>query len=320
MMIVGVDLGGTQLRVRMCRADKTLLAERKTLLEDRSPDAVVALLAELVAEMQEENNLQKFSLTVSCAVAGMLDKTGRIVRNAPNLKWREEPFADNIQSTIEEAQHVVLWNDLDAATWGEYKSGEGQGLSEVAAVFVGSGVGGGLVLGGRPFRGGSGVSAEVGHLKYRPEGRSCGCGARGCVEAYAGGHSLARIAEEVAANGSSPFLQERASNKGEQPLSAADIAAGVEANDPVCKEIFEQAGDALGWALSHLLTIINPESIILGGGVLLNWPALAELAKERALHYTSTPAGEAVSFVTSQLGNEAGMVGAVELADTITQK
>lgn len=317
MVIVGVDLGGTQLRVRMCRADKTLLAERKTLVDDRTPEGVVAQLAGLVKEMQEANNLQEFPLVVSCAVAGMLEETGRIVKNAPNLKWREVPFAEMLEDAIEEAQQVVLWNDLDAATWGEYKLGVGQGISDVAAVFVGSGVGGGLVLGGRPFRGGTGVSAEVGHLKYIRGGRLCGCGGLGCVEAYAGGHSLAKIAKELVEEGASPFLQQRASEN-TKPLSAADISAGVEAGDEACQQVLEQAGDALGWGLSHVITLLNPRTIILGGSVFLNWQALVDLAKERALAYTTTPAGSSVTFVMSQLENEAGMVGAVELgADLI---
>ncbi len=318
MRVIGVDLGGTQLRLRLCQRGKSILeepeilAERRELVEERIPAGVVSQLTFLIREMLQETGLAESDLVVSCAVAGMLDGGGQVVKNAPNLEWRDVPFAAMLRDALPQVRHVVLWNDLNAATWGEFVAGAGIGVKNVVAVFAGSGVGGGLVLNSRLHDGAWGTAGEIGHLKVVPHGRLCGCGGLGCVEAYAGGHAMANIARERFEH--SPFLQHCVASEGIDKLSPVEIAAGAREGDAVCSQILQQAGNSLGLAISHLVTLVNPAKVILGGGVLLHWSELRKLVEEHVFDSISTPASIGLQLVSSTLGDDAGMVGAVDLA------
>jgi glucokinase len=316
MRIIGMDLGGTQMRVRLCEVEQQVLAERRIKLTDRSPQSVVNRFILLINELSQEIGDDLSQIVIGCAIAGMLDPQGRVVRNAPNLGWREVAFVQLLESALPQVKHIALYNDLDAAAYGEKIAGAGQDATDLALVFVGSGVGGGLILGNRLHRGSSNVAGEIGHLKVVLDGgRACGCGAYGCVEAYIGGHHLAKIALESAQH--SEYLAQRLSELGAEQMSAIDIAHGETLGDPVCRQITNQSATYLAWVISHLVTLVNPAMLVLGGGVLLNWPKLVALTTAQIQLYVSTIAKDGLQIATAQLGDDAGLVGVVALADAL---
>jgi len=315
MKIVGIDLGGTHLRIRLCSENGVALGESREKVLANGVTEVVLQIKRMVNSLYAVLELQIEPFIFSVALAGMLDKEGRMVCNAPNLGWQNVPFAELLETALPSSQQVFLWNDLDAATWGEFSSGSGQSVENLATVFVGSGVGGGLVLKGRLHQGAWNVAGEIGHIKVIEKGgRFCGCGGYGCVEAYTGGHHLAKIAQEYAKEGKSDYLKAQAEEIGLKNLTASDLAKGQRLKDSGCLDIFEQTTRYLGWAVSHLVTLINPELLIFGGGVLLNWPELYHAVQENIHERVTTPASKGLVISTALLGDDAGLTGAIALA------
>lgn len=311
--LLGMDLGGTNVRMRLCLLDGTVIGDHRAKLEGRKDKEVSAFLIEETSTFCQQHQIEG-PLWLSMAVAAMLDPTGTLVQNAPNLKWRHFPLAKALQE-IPGVQKVSLINDVDAAALGEYVAGAGQGAASLACVLAGSGVGAGLVFDGKPYSGSSRVAAEFGHMKFVAEGGLlCGCGAHGCIEAYAGGHNLTRMAQEEATTHPEGFLGQRAKEKGADKLSPADIEAGAVAGDEVCLALTHRAAKALGIGLANLITLLNPSHLLLGGGAMLHSPHFHQETLKVVSQLTNAPAYEAVQILPPQLGDLAGLVGAVERA------
>lgn len=192
---VGVDLGGTRLRAARVR-DGAIEERVSVHLDATEPEAVAAQLADVARSLGDG--------PVGIGVAGMLRGDTGIIANAPNLNWRDVPFADIVGRRLSRPVH--LENDLSAIAWGEYRFGAGRGARSVACVFVGTGVGGGAVLDGKLYRGANNTSMEIGHVKIAPPDRTCGCGKRGCMETYVGGAFLGRSPDTEALEMAGTFL------------------------------------------------------------------------------------------------------------------
>jgi glucokinase len=201
---------------------------------------------------------------------------------------------------------VLLMNDLSAAAWGERCVGAGEGRPDVLLVFVGSGVGSGIIANGELYEGGAGVAGELGHTKAVPGGRLCGCGERGCLEAYCGGHNLsAQVAEAVAAGRATTL-----DTTGGRTVGAAEIEKAALAGDALAKELWDNCQRLLSVAIANFTTLLNPSRVILGGGVLLRTPELKKTVAGKALELVSASARESVQFVDASLGDDAGVIGA----------
>jgi glucokinase len=314
---IGADLGGTNARAAVVdRATGAIVAVHRERLSDRSPESVAAVLATAVRAAAEEGGVALGAVgTVGVGVAGQcLGATG-VVLNAPNLGWRDVPFGEMVERAA--GVRVRIANDLSVAAWGEQHFGAARGIRDVALVFVGSGVGSGLILGGRLHEGARGIAGELGHTKVRPARattalRRCGCGEQSCLEAYAGGNNIAaRVREELAAG--APTLVRDLAGGDLARVNASLVDRAASQGDEYARALWDEVSELLGVAIANLATLLNPARIILGGGVILGCPDLARRVREVTDARVSRSASVALVFERASLGDDAGVVGAALL-------
>ncbi|MGB8652728.1 MAG: ROK family protein, partial [Mycobacteriales bacterium] len=183
-LAIGVDVGGTKVAAGVVADDGTVLATTRRPTPSYSPDDVEHTIADVVTELRRDHDVE----AVGLGAAGFIDVDRSTVLFAPNLAWRDEPLRDEVAKLI--GLPVVVENDANAMAWGEYRFGAGRGHDHLVCVTVGTGIGGGIVLDGRLYRGRFGIGAEFGHVQVVPGGRRCGCGQRGCWEQYCSGRAL----------------------------------------------------------------------------------------------------------------------------------
>ena len=211
---------------------------------------------------------------------------------------------------------VVIDNDANAAAWGEYRYGAGRGAEHMLLVTVGTGIGGGVVIGGRLLRGAHGFAAEIGHVRVVPDGRACGCGNRGCWEMYASGRALTRAARSLLRSGTPFAAGLRSACGGDADAlrgeAVTELALG---GDLASIEMLEDVGTWLGTGTAQLVAVLDPEMVVVGGGVVAAGDLLLGPARH-ALGRATTARGHrpAVRMVAADLGNDAGMIGAAALA------
>ena len=306
-LAIGVVLGGTNLRAALIdtsSATPDLSGERKSSHESREPEAIADAIADAVRAIGVEGA----DAPIGIGLAGMLRAGTGVVVNAPNLGWRDVDLGGLVEARLP-SHRVCLINDVGAIALGELRWGAGRGASDLMAVFVGTGIGGGIVVDGAPLSGGSGVAAEIGHVKVvtGPDARPCGCGARGCLEAYAGGRMLGeRVRAEIAA-GASTLATELA---GKGPVHGGHLDQAARAGDPYALALWDEIAPLFGLTLANAVTLLNPERLILGGAGWWGAPSLQDrvLAAYRALG--NAPAVAACQVVSAELGDNAGILGA----------
>jgi glucokinase len=316
-LAIGVDLGGTNARAAVVDPGSgEIVSAHKEPLRDRSPARVLEVVRRAVDQAAAAAGVSIAAAgAVGVGVAGQcLGATG-VVLNAPNLGWRDVAFGDLLSAALHVPVKVA--NDLAVAAWGEKRFGAAQGFDEVALVFVGSGVGSGLIVGGKLHNGATGVAGEFGHVKVRPSRpetapRRCGCGEVGCLEAYTSGMNVAaRVREEITAGASTAVRGLAGDDLARVNASLVDDAART--GDPYARALWEEVGELLGTAIANLVTLLNPARVILGGGVLLGCPVLAELVRRRFDAQVSRSATRGLTIEHAWLGDDAGVVGAAVL-------
>jgi glucokinase len=309
-LAIGVDIGGTKVAAGVVDEDGVVLAKARRPTPSQSPTDVEQTVADLVGELRKEHEVE----TVGIGAAGFIDAQRAIVQFAPNLAWRNEPLRDAMQALID--LPVVVENDANAMAWAEHRFGAGKGQPDLVCVTVGTGIGGGIVLDGVLFRGRFGIGAEFGHMQVVPEGRRCGCGQSGCWEQYCSGRALVREAREVADVW--PGLGARLLELGggfPEGITGPAVTQAAREGDPAALECVRIIGESLGQGLADLAAILDPGCFVVGGGVaeageLLVGPARTVYA-ERLTGGTHRPHA---SILLAQLGNDAGLVGAADLA------
>jgi len=244
--------------------------------------------------------------------AGFVTADRRGVFFAPNLDFGEAPLADLLQDAL--GLPVGVENDGNAAAWAEHRFGAGIGVPDQLTVVLGTGVGGGLILGGELYRGGHGVAAEIGHIGVVRDGIPCNCGRRGCLEQYASGVALQRDARLAAAAGRAPALLEAAGGDPAE-VTGRMVTEAAQAGDPDALELFALYADSLGVGLASLVAVLDPSVVILGGGVSEAGEVLLAPTR-RALERQITGAGHRPypELRTAKMGNDAGLIGAADLA------
>lgn len=314
---IGIDLGGSNLRVALfgdISADFAPIAQhREPVGENRSPEAMAERIADAVARVLE--GLEYSQVPVGIAIAAMLRGASGMVANAPNLHWRDVPFGALLQERLGPTLPVALYNDVNAITYGECIAGAGAGASDVLAVFVGTGVGGGILAGGRLIQGANMCAGEIGHFKvaYGEDARLCGCGMRGCIEAYVGGANLeARVRKELAEGADSAILRLARFEVDKVHPGHIDQAAGE--GDPYALELYDEIAPLLTATLGNAINLLNPERLILGGGVISRTPVLREYVLTGLELAVNPVMLEPLSIVEPMLGDEAGPIGAALLA------
>ncbi len=308
---VGVDIGGTKVAGGLVTDEGVVLRTAGRSTPGASPaeteDAIVAVVEELAAAAAEP------LVGVGVGAAGWFDRTGDTVLFSPHLAWRNTSLRRDLARRLQ----LPLWvgNDADAAAWAEYRFGAARGAELALVITLGTGIGGGIVLGGRLQRGAHGVAGEWGHMRVVPDGRLCACGNRGCWEQYASGTALAQTAREVAVNSpaAAARLLERVSGRADA-LTGEDVAQAAAAGDALAGELIAEVGHWLGQGIADLSAVLDPDVVVIGGGVSALGEAVLGPARERlrrALPGRGFRPGPEV--VAAALGPQAGLVGAADL-------
>jgi len=315
-LALGVDLGGTNVRAALVdRASGVVRRLERHALDGRSPEEVAAAVARVVRAVANEQEVRAFG-RLGLGVAGQVLGTSGLVLNAPNLGWRDVPLGPMLAAALGAPVRVV--NDLSAAAWGESRFGAARGVKDALVVFVGTGVGCGIVVGGRLHEGARGVAGELGHVKVRPPRageppRRCGCGMVGCLEAYAGGANLAARVRSDLAGGTSSGIGALVGGDLSR-ITAGHVEQACAAGDGYARHLWEEVGDLLAGAVANAVTLLNPERVVLGGGVLRGSLTLREIVEFHVRAEASRTAAGGLSIVTAELEDEAGVVGAALLA------
>lgn len=247
---------------------------------------------------------------IGIAAAGQIHPETQSVVYAPNLDWHDVPLKARIQARF--GLPVWVENDVRAAAWGEFCLGAGKGGESLLAVFVGTGVGSGAVLGGRLWRGAANVAGEIGHTQVVADGIPCVCGRRGCLEAYCSGIGFIRRFEAALAAGAATILNARTGGVPSR-LTARHVADAAAEGDPLARDLWEDAVRYLGLAIANAVTLLNPERLVLGGGVVESVPGLIETVTA-AIRARSTLMARGVTVHRAALGDWAGVAGAADLA------
>jgi glucokinase len=309
-LAIGVDIGGTKVAAGVVDVDGNVLAHARRPTPSRSPQEVEAVIGALVEELRAEHEI----VAVGIGAAGIIDEGRSTVRYAPNLAWRDEPLKAALEEFIDVP--VVVENDANAMAWAEHRFGAGRGEGDLVCLTVGTGIGGGLVLGGRLFRGHFGGAAEFGHLQLVPDGRRCGCGQCGCLEQYCSGRALLREAREIA--DVDPVYGARLLELGNgrpEGITAEQVTQAAREGDPAAVEALGLMGVALGQGLADLAAALDPGMFVIGGGVADAGELLLAPAREAfAARLTGSASRPHARIVHAQLGNDAGLVGAADLA------
>lgn len=309
-LCLGVDLGATKIELGLVTpAGEVRATRRRETDAEGGPEGVVA---DLVASTREL--LEGAPITgIGVGVAGQVDRRAGVVRSAPNLVgWGDFPLAEALEEAL--GARVAITNDVNATALAEHAVGAGRGVDDLLVVFVGTGVGGGVLSGGRLLEGGTGFGGELGHITLVAGGRPCRCPNRGCLEAYAGGWAIAERAREAVdeAAEAGKVLLDRTG--GRESITAATVDRAAEAGDPLARRLVEETGRYLGAGLVSLVHVFNPRRLILGGGVVEGMPDLAAAAAAELRRRAMPVFLEELEIVPAGLGSEAGVVGAGLLA------
>ena len=302
MYQIGIDVGGTNLKAGLVDDQGRLLQVSRCPLEFTTPEALARTLAELARQVMGDlplREIQALGIGIPGAVEG-----GNIIFTA-NIPMKDIPFAALVQKYIDLPGYLA--NDADCAAAGEYLDGCGRGTRDFVIVTLGTGVGGGMILGGR-LQTGTCCAGEVGHMVIVPDGAPCSCGRRGCLESYCSATGLVRMAKEA-------LSEDPDSSLHGQNLNGASIFAAAEAGDPLALRVVKTYDSYLALGLTNLVNILNPQVIAMGGGVadapeelLLEPVAQAVLRDCYGRHVGHWP-----KVVKASLGNDAGILGAARI-------
>ena len=305
MLVAGVDVGGTNIEVGLVDEGHEVVARAKRNTPTAGPDAVVSTIVELVQSLGEAG-------AVGAGVPGVVHD-GEVL-TVPNL----ENWVDRVDLRSELGRRlgvpVALGNDVNVGLLGEWIAGAAHGHGDVLGVWMGTGIGGALVLGGRPFNGSRGAAGEIGHVIARPGGALCGCGRRGCVEAYAGRRSMAAVAAAMVDAGRSTSLFEIRDELGKKRLTSKVWARALRESDELAGQLFDMAIETLGIGVASVVNMVDVELVVIGGGLAEKLGQdLADRIEAAAAPWMLRPNPQ-LAWVPSALGDDAGVVGAASLA------
>lgn len=307
---IGLDIGGTKISGGVVDGTGAILAKGRRDTPAQDPAAIAEEAASLIRELSTGHEID----AVGVACAGFIDRTGSTVLFAPNLAWRDEPLKARLESVLD--LPVIIENDANAAAWGEFRFGAAAQANDMVLITVGTGIGGGIVVEGALMRGAYGVAAELGNMRVVRGGIRCGCGNRGCWEQYASGTALVREARELVISGT-PIAARLSELCAGDPaaLTGPDVTRAAAEGDPAAVELMADLGEWIGEGVASVAAILDPELVVLGGGVseagsLLIDPALAAFRRQ----LTGRGYRPEAKFTLATLGDDAGMIGAADLA------
>ncbi len=305
--ILVFDLGGTWLRAGLADASGRLQRRWRRPTPTEGPDAVIAAMVAAAHELDPERT----AVGIGIAAPGPLDPAAGMVLTMPNLPgWRDLPLAALLAKAL--GRPTWLHNDASLAALGEARLGAGSGADPLVYFTLSTGIGGGIVSGGRLFEGRHGLAGELGHILLDPKGPACGLGHAGCLEALASGSALARLARRALAAGEIPSGSPLAAmaRAAAIPPDAAMLAAAALQSDAWAIAAWQDAGQALGRGLASIINTLDPERIVLGGGLTAAWDLWAGAMHEALAENAVTWPDRACDIVPADLGDDGGLVGA----------
>jgi glucokinase len=308
-LTIGVDIGGTKIAAGVVDEAGTIL-QTSQVATPPTPEGVVDAIADAVRTVGQGTGAE----AVGIGAAGYVDDKRATVLFAPNIAWRHEALKDKVEQRV--GLPVVVENDANAAAWGEYRFGAGQGHDDVVSITLGTGLGGGIVLGGKLYRGRFGIAGEFGHIRMVPDGLLCGCGSQGCWEQYASGRALVRYARQRAT--ASPDAAQVLLALGDgtpEGVEGKHISAAARQGDPVAIDSFRELARWAGAGLADLASLFDPSAFIVGGGVSDEGDLVLEpIRKSYRRWLVASRYRPHAQVLAARLGGRAGLVGAADLA------
>lgn len=310
MLSIGVDIGGTKIAAGVVDEAGEIIAATTRSTPATDAALIEAAVADAVAELRGDHEV----VGVGVGAAGFVGADRRTVNFAANLAWRQHPLADELERLT--GLPVIVENDANAAGWAEYRFGAATDASHMLMATVGTGLGGAIVLDGNLVRGSGGFAGEVAHMTAVPDGQWCGCGRRGCLEQYTAGTAMVRTAKRRASAGDpllGPLVQ--AAGGAKKEIDGPLITRLAQQGDPGARELIAEIGAWLGMGLASIAALLDPEVIVVGGGVAAAGDLLLEPAREAyGKNLTARAHRPLAPFVVASMGNRAGIVGAADLA------
>jgi glucokinase len=309
-LTIGVDVGGTKIAAGVVDPAGVVIDDVRVSTPATTAEAVEAGIITAVAQLSDKHPVT----AVGVAIAGLVDERRARLRFAPNLPMEERPLREILGSAT--GLPVVVENDANAAAWGEYRFGGGRGSRDMILLTVGTGLGGGIVLDDRLLRGAFGIAGEVGHVRLVPQGLACGCGSRGCWEQYASGSALIREARALARTDPHRAARLLELTGGDaEAITGRMVTLAATRGDETARVLLAEVGRWLGEGIADLADILDPAAVVVGGGVSEAGDLLLEPAREAyAAQLTAGDHRPHLKIVAAELGNEAGLVGAADLA------
>ncbi|GHF32082.1 MULTISPECIES: ROK family glucokinase [Streptomyces] len=308
-LTIGVDIGGTKIAAGVVDEEGAILATCKVPTPP-TPEGVIDAIADAVRTVSEGFEVE----AVGIGAAGYVDDKRATVLFAPNINWRHEALKDKVEQRV--GLPVVVENDANAAAWGEYRFGAGQGHDDVICITLGTGLGGGIIIGNKLRRGRFGVAAEFGHIRVVPDGLLCGCGSQGCWEQYASGRALVRYARQRAQ--ATPGNAELLLGLGDgtpEGIEGKHISLAARQGDPVAVDSFRELARWVGSGLADLASLFDPSAFIVGGGLSDEGDLVLDpIRKSFRRWLVGGQWRPHAQVLAAQLGGKAGLVGAADLA------
>jgi glucokinase len=314
-LAIGIDIGGTKVAGGVVDSSGHVShrARRDTPSRSKSPEVVESTIVEVVAELMRLAGPDSIA-AVGIGAAGFVAADRATVVFAPHLSWRHEPLRDALQKRV--AVPIFVDNDANAAAWAEWKFGAAQGETHVMMITLGTGIGGGILIDGQVQRGRFGIAGEFGHMQVVPGGHRCECGNRGCWEQYASGNALVREAHSLF-SANSPIASDLldAVDGVVGNLTGPSITQAAREGDPTACELLAEIGHWLGVGIANLAAAFDPGMFVIGGGVSAAGDLLLTSARETfKRHLAGRGYRPEARIVAAQLGNDAGLIGAADLA------
>jgi len=305
-VVIGVDLGGTNLRTALLSPDGEVL--------DRQKEATQAVVGWKQVVSRLIRNIQRLEAVarqqgmdvaaVGVGAPGVIQMDKGIVVKSPNFPdWNNLPLKDELERAL--CLPVAIENDANAAALGEQWRGAGRGIDSMILLTLGTGVGGGIVLNDRIWQGADGMAGEIGHMTLIPEGRQCGCGNNGCLETYASARGIVRSYREALGS---------ADTGASADITSQQVYQAARGGETVARRVMKDMGRMLGIGIANLINIFNPQMIVHGGGVKDAWDLFIGATQEEIMRRAFQVPAERTKIVPSQLGDDAGMIGAAAVA------
>ena len=309
MHAIGIDIGGTKIAGALVDAEGQILKDLRVPTPAEDPNALVDAVVGLIEELSKGQEV----LGAGIAAAGFIDADQANIIYAPNLSWRNEPFKAKLEARL--SIPVIIENDANAAGWAEYRYGAGKGYKHMIMLTIGTGVGGAVITDSKMLRGGFGIAGELGHLRIVPDGIPCGCGQKGCLESYGSGTALLKAAKDLAASGTQEGARLRELEASAGKLTGQEVYQAILESDPGALRILAELGSWLGQAIASLTAVLDPEIVVIGGGVSAAGNLLLNPIREAYLkHLPAQGFRPELRISAAEFVNDAGVVGAADLA------